>query len=116
MSAEADTQATARSVGGRGAGTEEPAQRARTYGGRDVVVHVGRGDEADEEAALADGRVPDEQDLEGAVVAARRRRGHAANLASSPNRSLDRTAGEAKRSTREWRGRVGWCGAVAERR
>ena len=36
---------------------------------------MGGGDEADEEAALADGGVPDEQDLEGAVVAARRRRG-----------------------------------------
>lgn len=69
--------ATARSVG---AGNKRRSQRARTYGGRDVLVDVGRGDEADEEAALADGRVPDEQDLEGAVVAARRRRGHAANL------------------------------------
>ena len=48
---------------------------ARTYGWCDVVVDVGGGDEADEEAALADGGVPDEQDLEGAVVAARRRRG-----------------------------------------
>lgn len=44
----------------------------RTYGGSDFVVDVGGGDEADEQTALADGRVPDEQDLEGAVVAARR--------------------------------------------
>jgi hypothetical protein len=51
-----------------------------TYGGRDAVVGGGDGDEADEEAALADGRVPDEQDLERAVVAARRRRGHAFGL------------------------------------
>jgi len=64
---------------------------------------VGGGDEADEEAALADGGVPDEQDLEGAVVAARGRRGHASN------RSLDRIAGKAKRGTRECGG--GWVGA-----
>ena len=42
----------------------------RTDGRRDVVVEVGGGDEADEEAALADARVPDEEDLEGALVAA----------------------------------------------
>ena len=71
---------------------------------------MGGGDEADEEAALADGRVPDEQDLEGAVVAARGRRGHASD------QSLDRIARKAKRGTRECGGRVGWCGKVAERR
>jgi hypothetical protein len=65
----------------------------RTYGGRDVVVRRVGGDEADEEAALADGRVPDEQDLEGAVVAARRRRGHASDLGSATRRRV-----------------VGWCG------
>jgi hypothetical protein len=65
----------------------------RTYGGRDVVVGRVGGDEADEEAALADGRVPDEQDLEGAVVAARRRRGHAFDLGSATRRRV-----------------VGWCG------
>jgi len=42
----------------------------RTDGGGDVGVEVGGGDEADEEAALADARVPDEEDLEGALVAA----------------------------------------------
>jgi hypothetical protein len=47
----------------------------RTYGRGDVVVGGCGGDEADEEAALADGGVPDEEDLEGAVVAAGPRRG-----------------------------------------
>lgn len=61
------------------------------------------GDEADEEAALADGRIPDKQDLEGAVVAARGRRGHASN------QSLDRIARKAKRGTRECGG--WWVGA-----
>lgn len=42
----------------------------RTDGGGDVAVEVGGGDEADDDAALADARVPDEEELEGALVAA----------------------------------------------
>jgi hypothetical protein len=42
----------------------------RTDGRCDVVVEVGCGDEADKEAALADARVPDEEDLEGALMPA----------------------------------------------
>jgi hypothetical protein len=77
---------------------------------------VGRGDEADEEAALADGRVPDEQDLEGAVVAAGRRRRHAlrrrprADQRSAPDRIV---AGGAEQSRGEQPGMAGagWVGA-----
>jgi len=72
---------------------------------------VGGGDEADEEAALADGRVPDEQDLEGAVVAARGRRGHAC---LQPKPGSNRAQSEARHPG--MRGRVGWCEVVAERR
>jgi hypothetical protein len=74
---------------------------------------VGRGDEADEEAALADGRVPDEQDLEGAVVAAGRRRRHAlrrrprADQRALRIESSRAEQSRAEESSREWRGRGG---------
>jgi hypothetical protein len=71
----------------------------RTDGGGDVGVEVGGGDEADEEAALADARVPDEEDLEGALVAAaaaapRTRRPHP-NFPSDSARPIRWRGGEA---------------------
>lgn len=67
----------------------------RTDGGSDVVVEVGGGggdDEADEEAALADAGVPDEQDLEAALMptstaaaAPRPRRPHRHHLRFAPS-------------------------------
>ena len=67
---------------------------------------MGGGDEADEEAALADGGVPDEQDLEGAVVAARRRRGALPN--PSRRRGLGNGgSGSGRRWRRRWRGQKG---------
>jgi hypothetical protein len=80
------------------------AQRRRgrdTDGGGDVAVEVGGGDEADEEAALADARVPDEQDLEGALVAAaapRTRRPHF-GPAEIPPDSVARRARNAPRQS-----------------
>lgn len=81
--------------------------RGGTYGGGDVVVGGGCGDEADEEAALADGRVPDEQDLEGAVVAAGpRRRAHGGQGDGRQTaRASDRIAG---RERSEAKCGVGW--------
>ena len=85
------------------------------YGGGDVIVGGGGGDEADEEAALADGGVADEQHLEGAVVAAPRRRAHgrARDQAAAPGLGLGRDGIESRNGREMECGRAGgWVGGV----
>jgi hypothetical protein len=69
----------------------------RTDGGRDVFVEGRGGDEADEEAALADGGVPDEQDLEGALVAGAAPRPRRPQYPSPPSDSNRKCEGSAYR-------------------